>query len=139
MWSPLDREFDGSLDGRAREETIPIPCERGQIMIRVSKADASPLAIDVGSRWMVTYTLELEGMERTETVGYASTYNDAISAVRSYLSAVRSARTENGRLDAMDVKSQLDALAPSQSEPMITGTEEHRMEDERRSTPSSQL
>lgn len=139
MWPPPDREFNGSLDGRSREETIPIPCERGQITIRVNKATAPSLAIDVGSRWKVTYTLELEGMERTETVGYASTYDDAISAVRSYLSAVRSERPEHGRLDAIDVKSQLDALAPSRSEPVITGAEEHRMDDERRSTPSSQL
>lgn len=138
MWPPPDREFDGALDGRVREETIPVPCENGQITIRVSKAAASSLAVDIGSRWKVTYTLELEGMVRTETVGYASTYDDAVSAVRSYLSAVQSARTERGHLDALDVKSQLDALAPSRSEPVITGAEEHRTDDERRFTPPNQ-
>lgn len=135
MWPPPGREFDSLPDDRAQEDTISIPCESGQITIRVSKTTAPALEIDVGSRWKVAYTLELEGVTRTETLGYASTYDDAVSAVRSYLSGVRSARTEHDRLDALDVKSRLDALAPSPTEPVITGTEEYRIDDERRRTP----
>ncbi|UPM42323.1 hypothetical protein [Halocatena salina] len=138
MWPPPDR-VDGPLNGQAREETIPIPCESGRITIRVSKTATPSLAIDVGSRWKVAYTLELDGMARTETVGYASTYDDAVSAVRSYLSAIRSARAERGRLDALDVKSRLDTLAPSRSTPMITGAEEYRQNDDRRFPPPDQL
>lgn len=134
MWPPPDREFDGPPD-RSREVTVPIPCENGRITIRVGKAASPALEIDVGSRWKVAYTLELDGMTRTETLGYASTYDDAVSAVRSYLSAVRSARTEHDGLDALDVKSRIDALAPSPSELVITGAEEYRRDDTERFTP----
>ncbi|RRJ28958.1 hypothetical protein [Halocatena pleomorpha] len=139
MWPTPYGEFDGPLDGQPREETIPVPCESGRVTIRVSKTATPSLAIDVGSRWKVAYTLELDGMTRTETVGYASTYKDAVSAVRSYLASIRSARVNRDRLDALDVKSQLDSLAPSGSMPMITGVEECRRDNERRSPPPSRL
>lgn len=135
MWPPPEKEFDSPPDDRSREVTVRIPCENGGITLRVRKSAVLPLEIDIGSRWKIAYTLELDGMTRTETLGYASTYDDAVSAIRSYLSAVRSERAARDRLDALDVKSRLDSLSPSQSNPVITGEKEHGVDDAERFTP----
>lgn len=116
MWLPPHRELDDHPATRSNTVAVPIPCVNGQITISVEKAESQPLAVDVGSRWEITYTLELDEMSRTETLGYASTYDDAVDAVRSYLDTVRSARTDTDQMDALEVKSQLDAFSPPGSE-----------------------
>lgn len=116
MWLTPHPERDSNPADRSQPVTVPIPCVNGLVTLCVDRADSAPGTIDIGPRWEITYTLELDGIIRTETLGYASTYDDAVTAMRSYLTDVQSARSQSDRPDAFDVKSQLDSYTPPHSD-----------------------
>lgn len=131
MWPSPNWESDTYLHDRVSEVNASIPCENGQVSLQAGKTDSPPtLEIDVFPQWEIAYTLNIENITRTETMGYVSTYEDAVSLIQSYVDTIVSERSEGETLDALDVKLQLDNLSPSESEPMIVGTDDYRSKGE---------
>lgn len=127
MWPTPTWESDTHLRDRKKGMTASIPCANGRISLQVKKTESPPtLGLSVFPQWEITYTLQMDGISRSNTMGYVSTYEDAASLVRSYVDDIRSSRTENGQLDVLDVKSQLDARSQPNSEPIIVGDDDHR-------------
>lgn len=127
MWPTPTWESDAHLRDRKKGMSASIPCTNGRVSIRMKKTESPPtLGLSVFPQWEITYTLQMDDISRSDTIGYVSTYEDATSLVRSYVDDIRSSRAENGQLDALDVKSQLDDRSPPDSEPMIVGTDDHR-------------
>lgn len=127
MWPSPTWESDTHLHDRERKPNASIPCENGRVSIRATKTDSPPmLGLGMLPQWELTYTLRMDDIDRTKTIGYVSAYEDAVSLIRSYVDAITSERIESEQLDALDVVSRLNDLSPPESEPMIVGIDDLR-------------
>lgn len=127
MWPTPTWESDTHLHDQERGMDASVPCSNGRVSIQAKKTDSPPsLGVSVFPQWEITYTLQMDDISRTKTIGYVSTDESAMSLIQSYVDDIISTRTENGQLDALDVKSQLDARSPPDSEPMIVGADDRR-------------